>query len=97
MKTGREVNKNEPSLQRIAVLTLCMSIDQIASEALRLPARERALLAGSLWESLEDPSAAPAQIDDAAVVAVALERDQQIEAGQVQAVPHGEMMAKLRR
>jgi len=74
-----------------------MSIDQIASEALRLPARERALLAGSLWESLEDPSITTAQIDDAAVVALAKERDQQIETGQVQAIPHEEMMARLRR
>jgi putative addiction module component (TIGR02574 family) len=74
-----------------------MSIDQIASEALRLPARERAQLAGSLWESLEDPSAASVQMDDAAIAALALERDQEIESGQVQAVSHDEMMAKLRR
>jgi putative addiction module component (TIGR02574 family) len=74
-----------------------MSIDQIASEALRLPARERALLAGSLWESLEDPSAASVQMDDAAIAALALERDREIETGQVQAVSHDEMMAKLRR
>ena len=74
-----------------------MSIDQIASEALRLPAKERALLAGSLWESLEDPSATAAQMDDAAVVALARERDQQMETGQVQGVPHEEMMARIRR
>ncbi len=74
-----------------------MSIDQIAAEALRLPAKERALLAGSLWESLEDPSMSTALTDDAAVAALALERDGQIEAGQVQAVPHQEMMARLRR
>ena len=74
-----------------------MSIDQIASEALRLPLRERALLAGSLWESLEDPSITAAQMDEAAVVTLALERDQQIESGQVQTVPHEEMMARLRR
>jgi hypothetical protein len=74
-----------------------MSIDQIASEALRLPPRERALLAGSLWESVGDPFAAPAQMDDAAAVALALERDQQIESGQVQALLHDEMMAKLRQ
>jgi hypothetical protein len=74
-----------------------MSIDQIAAEALRLPARERALLAGSLWESLEDPSAAPVQMDETAIVAQALERDREIESGQAQAVPHNEMMARLRR
>jgi putative addiction module component (TIGR02574 family) len=74
-----------------------MSIDQIASEALRLSPRERALLAGSLWESLEDPFAASGQMDDGAAVALALERDKQIEAGQVEALPHNEMMARLRR
>jgi putative addiction module component (TIGR02574 family) len=73
-----------------------MSIDQIAVEALRLSPRERALLAESLWESLEDPFAATAEMDDDAAVALALERDQQIETGQVEAVPHSEMMARLR-
>jgi putative addiction module component (TIGR02574 family) len=74
-----------------------MTIDQIASEALRLPPRERALLAGSLWESLEDPSADDAPMDDAAVVALAVARDQQMEAGQVQHVSHEQMMTRLRR
>ena len=73
-----------------------MSIDQIASEALRLPPRERALLAGSLWESLNDSFAAPCQMDDAAAVALASERDRQIEHGKVQAVSHDELMARLR-
>ncbi|MBI4323779.1 MAG: addiction module protein [Chloroflexi bacterium] len=73
-----------------------MSIDQIAAEALRLPPQERAMLAESLWESLEDPFAVPAEADDADTVALAIERDRQIEAGQVQAVSHEEMMARLR-
>jgi putative addiction module component (TIGR02574 family) len=74
-----------------------MSIDQIASEALRLPARERAILAGSLWESLEDPSATTAPMDDAAALALALERDRQLDAGQVQPIAHEEMMVRIRR
>jgi putative addiction module component (TIGR02574 family) len=74
-----------------------MSMDQIAFEAWRLPAKERALLAGSLWESLEDPSATAAQMDDAAVVTLAKERDRQVEAGRVEAVTREEMMARLRR
>jgi hypothetical protein len=76
-------------------VTYGMNVDQIATEALRLPARERVLLAGSLWESLGDPSATAAPMDDAAVMALALERDQQMETGQVHAVPHEEMMARL--
>jgi putative addiction module component (TIGR02574 family) len=74
-----------------------MSIDQIASEALRLPARQRALLAESLWESLGDSFQGSLASDDAAAAALAVERDRQIEAGEVKAVTHDEMMARLRR
>ena len=88
--------KKEASLRRLLEYYIHMSIDQIASEALRLPARDRAFLAGSLWESLEDPFAAPTQMEDAQAVALALERDRQIEQGQVQAVTHEELMARLR-
>jgi hypothetical protein len=75
---------------------LSTSIAQIASEALRLPARET-MLAGSLWESLEDPSATTAPMNDAGALALALERDRQLEAGQVQPIAHEEMMARIRR
>ena len=74
-----------------------MSIDQIASAALRLPARERAFLAESLWESLKDPFETRAEMEDAAAGALALERDRQMETGEVQAVSHEDMMARLRR
>ena len=74
-----------------------MSIDQIAAEALRLPPRERALLAESLWESLSAPYEASAEMDDRDALALAHERDRQIEAGEVSPVSHEEMMARLRR
>jgi putative addiction module component (TIGR02574 family) len=74
-----------------------MSIDQIAAEALRLPPQERAMLAESLWESLADPFQASAAPDDADTIALAVERDRQLDAGEVQAVSHEEMMARLRR
>lgn len=74
-----------------------MSIDEIASEALRLPAEKRALLAESLWESLEDPFAGNEDTADAAGIALALERDRQIESGEVQEISHEEFMARLRR
>jgi len=73
-----------------------MSIDQIAAEALRLPAKERAMLAESLWESLVDPFK-PAEIDDGEALALAIERDRQLETGEVQALSHEEMMSRLRR
>jgi hypothetical protein len=74
-----------------------MSIDQIASEALRLPATQRALLAASLWESLDDPFATNPEMDEAALVSLATERDRQIESGEVQPLTHPQLMAKLRR
>jgi hypothetical protein len=74
-----------------------VSIDQIAAEALRLPPRERAILAESLWESLGDPFKSAAGAPDDADVPLALERDRQIEAGEVQPVWHEEMMSRLRR
>jgi putative addiction module component (TIGR02574 family) len=73
-----------------------MSIDQIASEALRLPPQERALLAESLWESLEDPYQVN-ELDEAAAVSLAVERDRQIESGEVGILSHEELMAKLRQ
>ena len=74
-----------------------MSIDQIASAALRLPVSQRALLAESLWESLEDSFQGSVVSDDATAIALAVERDRQIEAGEVKAVNHDEMMARLRK
>jgi putative addiction module component (TIGR02574 family) len=74
-----------------------MSIDQIAAEALRLPPKQRAMLAESLWESLVDPFKIPAATDDAEAVALALERDRELETGKVQPVSHEELMARLRR
>ena len=74
-----------------------MSIDQIAAEALRLPPKERAMLAESLWESLVDPYKTPATAEDSGAVDLAMERDRQMESGEVQAISHEEMMARLRQ
>jgi hypothetical protein len=74
-----------------------MSIDQIAAEALRLTPKQRAMLAESLWESLGDPFEALGEMDEAQAVSLALERDRQMETGEVQPVVHTEMMARLRR
>ena len=73
-----------------------MTIEQIAAEALQLPAQQRALLAESLWISLEDIYTAPREMDDSVAVQLAFERDRQIESGEVSTVSHVDMMAKLR-
>jgi putative addiction module component (TIGR02574 family) len=73
-----------------------MSIDQITAEALRLSPPERALLAESLWESLSDPFEA-GDADESSTIELAAERDRQIDAGEVQAISHEELMSRLRR
>jgi putative addiction module component (TIGR02574 family) len=74
-----------------------MSVDQIVPEALKLPARERALLAASLWESLEDPYASTANLDDEQALALAEKRDAEIESGLVTPISHSDLMSRLRR
>ena len=56
-----------------------MSIEEIAAAALRLPPKERAMLAESLWESLMDPFKVPAGGEDQDATALATERDRQLE------------------
>lgn len=73
-----------------------MSIEQIASEALRLSPAQRAQLAESLWESLEDPFEAPGNIDDDAALKLAIQRDKELDSGRVQPISHEEIMARLR-
>ncbi len=74
-----------------------MKIDQIAPEALRLPARERALLAASLWESVEDPYELAVERTDEDAIALAVKRDAEIESGTVKAISHDKLMRRLRR
>ena len=74
-----------------------MNIDQIAPEALNLPTRERALLAATLWESIEDPYELSFNIGDQAALNLAEERDQEIQSGKISAVSHEELMLRLRQ
>ena len=73
-----------------------MSLDQIAPVALRLPPKERALLAASLWESIEDPYALTIDQSDEDAVALALARDAEMESGKVTPLSHSELMTRLR-
>jgi len=73
-----------------------VSIDQIAPEALRLPTRERALLAASLWESIEDPYVLAVDRSDEDAIALALARDAELESGKVSPLSHVELMTRLR-
>ena len=73
-----------------------MLIDEIAPEALKLPPRERALLAASLWESIGDPNDLAADLGDEEAINLALTRDSEIESGQVKALSHKDLMNRLR-
>lgn len=73
-----------------------MSLDRIAPVALRLPAKERALLAASLWESIEDPYALTIDQSDEDAIALALARDVELESGKVAPLSHSELMKRLR-
>jgi putative addiction module component (TIGR02574 family) len=74
-----------------------MSFDQLAPAVLQLPPRERAILAESLWESLEDPYCLSAALSDEEALRLAVARDTEIESGAVTPVPHDEIMRRLRR
>ncbi len=74
-----------------------MNVEELAPEALRLPPRERAMLAASLWESLEDPYGMTADTTDDEALALARLRDAEMESGAVSPVSHEELMRRLRR
>jgi putative addiction module component (TIGR02574 family) len=73
-----------------------MNIDQIASEALRLSSQERATLAETIWESLEDPYILLSDISDDEAIVLAKQRDEEIEKGEVLPLSHKELMKRLR-
>lgn len=74
-----------------------MSIDKIAPEALRLPTHERALLAATLWESIQDPYQLVVDLEDDEAVSLAVLRDREIESGDVTALSHEEFMKRVRK
>ena len=73
-----------------------MNIDQIAPAALRLPARELALLASSLWESIEESYVAVVDLTDEGAITLALARDAELESGAINPLSHVELMSRLR-
>jgi putative addiction module component (TIGR02574 family) len=73
-----------------------MNIDNIASEALRLSPYDRAVLAETIWESLEDPYLIPCELSDNEAIVLARKRDEEIEQGNVKPLSHQELMKRLR-
>lgn len=73
-----------------------MNIDQITSVALTLTPHDKALLAQTLWESLEAPYLADTELSDHEAIALAKQRDRDIDQGLVQALTHSQLMSNLR-
>ena len=76
------------------MLPAAMSYAQIAPAALQLPPHERAVLAESLWASLEDPYYINAGEDE--TLRLAEQRDQELESGAMAPLSHEELMRRLR-
>lgn len=74
-----------------------MKLEELAPEALRLPTKDRVLLAASLWESIDDPYDLAVSFDDDEAISLAMKRDDEIESGKVKALSHSELMNRLRR
>jgi hypothetical protein len=74
-----------------------MSIDQIASEALRLSPHDRAILAETIWESLNDPYFLSSDMSDEDAIILAKQRDEEVEKGDVVPLSHKELMDRLRK
>lgn len=73
-----------------------MTVDELAPEILKLPIRDRALLAAYLWESLEDPYSSGMDVSDDEALALAEARDAEMESGAVMPLSHVELMSRLR-
>lgn len=74
-----------------------MSIEQLTCEALKLGSRDRAVLAETIWASLEDPYTLPLDLSDKEALQLAKKRDAELENGTQQPLTHSELMEGLRR
>ena len=74
-----------------------MSIDQITCEALRLSPHDRAILAETIWESLEDPYVLATDISQQKAIELAKQRNDEIQRGEVKPLSHEGLMYRLRK
>lgn len=72
-----------------------MKFNEIASAALKLEPKERAELAGALWDSLEDTYLSHEELSDEEAIQLALQRSEEIDRGEVKPVSHTELMRML--
>jgi hypothetical protein len=58
-----------------------MNIDRVANESLRLDPKSRAILAETIWDSLEEPFLVSSDVTDEESISLAMKRDEEIENG----------------
>ncbi|EIC24018.1 hypothetical protein [Thiorhodovibrio frisius] len=63
-----------------------MNIKQIASQALQSSSTDTALLAGAMWESLEDSHAVFHAMADDEPIKLAIQRNEEIDRGKTTAI-----------
>ena len=73
-----------------------MGIEQIASAALSLSPHDRAVLAQTIWESLESPYLVAPELSDDEAIVLAKQRDRELENCEVEPLSHSELMTTLR-
>jgi len=71
-----------------------MSTEQLTSEAINLPLRDRVSLAQRLWQSIETDMN---DAGESSIVAEAVRRDEQLTAGGVRGHQHAEVMQSARQ
>ncbi|MGQ0762582.1 MAG: addiction module protein [Acidobacteriota bacterium] len=71
-----------------------MSTEQLTAEAMALPLKERVSLAQALWESID---AGLPDTNEAAAIAEAIRRDEELSSGAVKARSHEDVMDAARR
>ena len=73
-----------------------MGIDQLACEVLMLGAQDRAVLAETIWESLDDPFVLSTDLSEEKALALARQRDQELDRGDVVPLSHQTLRERLR-
>jgi len=73
-----------------------MNVESITNEMLQLNSHDRAKLAETIWESLEEPYIFISDISDEEAIDLAKKRDEEIEKGNVTPLSHKELMDRLR-
>ncbi len=74
-----------------------MTQEQIAKQVLALPLKERAKLAGDLWQSIGQASEVSAMEEERTAIEDATRRDFELASGTVHGRSHQEVMKSARR